>query len=68
MRATLERASPARIARRSTRPQLIKAVVTTVLVLFAFFALPELLSLYYIDTMTQVAVYSIRNPPGGVSV
>ena len=59
VRATLERASPARIARRSTRPQLIKAVVTTVLVLFAFFALPELLSLYYIDTMTQVAVYSM---------
>jgi ABC-type branched-chain amino acid transport system, permease component len=30
-----------------------------VLLLFAFFALPELLSLYYIDTMTQVAVYSM---------
>ena len=59
MRATLERASPARIARRPTRPQLIKASITTVLLLFAFFALPELLRLYYIDTMTQVAVYSI---------
>jgi branched-chain amino acid transport system permease protein len=30
-----------------------------VLLLFTFFALPELLSLYYIDTMTQVAVYSM---------
>jgi branched-chain amino acid transport system permease protein len=59
MRATLERASPARIARRPTRPQLIKVGITTVLLLFAFFALPELLSLYYVDTMTQVAVYSI---------
>jgi ABC-type branched-subunit amino acid transport system permease subunit len=59
MRATLERASPARVARRPSRPQLIKAAVTTVLVLFALFALPELLSLYYIDTMTQVAVYSM---------
>ena len=29
------------------------------LLLFALFALPELLSLYYIDTMTQVAVYSM---------
>ena len=29
------------------------------LLLFAFFALPALLSLYYIDTMTQVAVYSM---------
>ena len=59
VRATLERASPARIARRSSRPQLIKASIATVLLLFAFFALPELLSLYYIDTMTQVAVYSM---------
>ena len=59
VRATLERASPARIARRPTRPQLIKASITTVLLLFAFFALPELLSLYYIDTMTQVVVYSM---------
>ena len=59
MRATLERASPARIARRPTRPQLIKAAITAVLLLFAFLALPELLSLYYIDTMTQVAVYSM---------
>jgi len=59
VRATLERASPARIARRPTRPQLIKVGITTVLLLFAFFALPELLSLYYVDTMTQVAVYSI---------
>ena len=59
MRATLERASPARIARRPTRLQLIKGGVTAVLLLFAFFALPELLSLYYVDTMTQVAVYSI---------
>ena len=59
VRATLERASPVRIARRPTRRQLINAGVTTVLLLFAFFALPELLSLYYIDTMTQVAVYSM---------
>jgi hypothetical protein len=57
VRATLERASPARIARRPSRPQLIKASITAVLLLFAFFALPELLSLYYIDTMTQVAVF-----------
>ena len=59
MRDTLEHASPARIARRPTRPQLIKGGVTAVLLLFVFFALPELLSLYYVDTMTQVAVYSI---------
>jgi hypothetical protein len=59
VRATLGRASPARIARRPTRAQLIKAGTTTVVLLFAFFALPELLSLYYVDTMTQVAVYSM---------
>jgi len=45
VRATLERASPARITRKPTRPQLIKASITTVLLLFALFALPELLSL-----------------------
>ena len=68
MRATLERASPARIARRPTRRQLIKAGITTVLLLFAFFALPALLSLYYIDTMTQVAVYSMVAVALGVLV
>jgi branched-chain amino acid transport system permease protein len=30
-----------------------------VLLLFALFGLPELISLYYIDTLTQVAVYSM---------
>src|SRR5215469_12531670 len=59
MRDTLERAGPARIARRPTRPQLIKGGVTAALLLFVFFALPALLSLYYVDTMTQVAVYSM---------
>ena len=58
-RDTLERVSPARIARRPTRAQLIKGGVTAVLLLFVFFALPALLSLYYVDTMTQVAVYSM---------
>jgi branched-chain amino acid transport system permease protein len=38
---------------------LFRAAVITVLVLFALFALPQLLSLYYIDTMTQVAIYAI---------
>src|SRR6266581_2094023 len=35
VRATLERASPARIARRPSRPQLIKASITTARLLFA---------------------------------
>jgi branched-chain amino acid transport system permease protein len=59
MRATLERASPARARQRLSRPQLIKAAVTAVLLLFVLFALPQLMSLYYVDTMTQVAVYSM---------
>jgi branched-chain amino acid transport system permease protein len=44
---------------RPGRPALIRTAVVTALVLFALFALPQLLSLYYIDTMTQVAVYSM---------
>ena len=59
MRATLERASPARARRKLSRPQLIKAAITAVLLLFVLFALPQLMSLYYVDTMTQVAVYSM---------
>jgi branched-chain amino acid transport system permease protein len=38
---------------------LLRAVIITVLVLFALFALPQLISLYYVDTMTQVAIYAI---------
>jgi len=36
-----------------------QAAVTVVLLLFTLFGLPELLSLYYIDALTQVAVYSM---------
>ena len=36
-----------------------RACVIAVLLLFVLFALPPLLSLYYIDAMTQVAIYSI---------
>ena len=59
MRATLERVSPARARRAPSRPQLTRAGVSVVLLLFVLFGLPQLLSLYYIDTMTQVAVYSM---------
>jgi branched-chain amino acid transport system permease protein len=47
------------VARRPSRATLVRASVITVLLLFALFALPALMSLYYIDTMTQVAVYAI---------
>ena len=39
-----------------TRPRIL---VTTFLLLFVLLALPQLMSLYYVDTMTQVAVYSM---------
>src|SRR4029077_16187538 len=45
--------------RRPGRPTLIRAVVIVALLLFALLALPQLLSLYYIDAMTQVAVYAM---------
>jgi branched-chain amino acid transport system permease protein len=36
-----------------------RAAIISVLVLFVLIALPQLLSLYYVDAMTQVAVYAI---------
>ncbi len=39
-----------------TRPRIL---VTAILLLFVLLALPQLMSLYYVDTMTQVAVYSM---------
>ncbi|MGH2934745.1 MAG: branched-chain amino acid ABC transporter permease [Gaiellaceae bacterium] len=61
MREALTRTQPGRPAsrQRPARPQLIRATAITVLLLFTLFGLPQLLSLYYIDTMTQVAVYSM---------
>ena len=41
------------------RRSLTKASVIVVLLLLAIFALPPLMSAYYTDTMTQVAIYSI---------
>ena len=54
--------------RRPARPQLIKIATITVLLLFVLFGFPQLLSLYYIDTMTQVAVYSMVTLALGVLV
>jgi branched-chain amino acid transport system permease protein len=41
------------------RGSVIKTTVIAVALLFALFALPLFMSLYYTDTMTQVAIYSI---------
>ena len=54
--------------RRPGRPQLIRIATITVLLLFVLFGFPQLLSLYYIDTMTQVAVYSMVTLALGVLV
>src|SRR6266851_2742588 len=48
-----------RLRRRPDARSLVRPAVIAGLLLFALFALPQLLSLYYIDAMTQVAVYSI---------
>jgi branched-chain amino acid transport system permease protein len=47
------------LLRRPDARTLARAAVITVLLLFALLGLPQLLSLYYIDAMTQVAVYSM---------
>ena len=54
--------------RRPGRPQLIRIATITALLLFVLFGFPQLLSLYYIDTMTQVAVYSMVTLALGVLV
>jgi branched-chain amino acid transport system permease protein len=45
--------------RRPGRGTLTRAVVIAALLLFVLLALPQLMSLYYVDTMTQVAVYAM---------
>jgi branched-chain amino acid transport system permease protein len=67
VRATLIRANTRNAATRQ-KPSLIKAAIIAVLLLFTLFALPQILSLYYIDTMTQVAVYSMVTLALGVLV
>ena len=47
---------------------LTRGGIITVLLLFVLLALPQLLSLYYIDAMTQVAVYSMVTLGLGVLV
>ena len=54
--AALRRRSP---PGRPSGRTLVRAGVNTVLFLFVLFALPQLLSLYFVDAMTQVAVYSV---------
>jgi branched-chain amino acid transport system permease protein len=41
------------------RDNLLRNTVVAILLLFTLFGLPQLLSLYYIDTMTEVAVYAM---------
>jgi branched-chain amino acid transport system permease protein len=66
IRANLIRTNPQNATRQ--KPSLIKAAIIAVLLLFTLFALPQILSLYYIDTMTQVAVYSMVTLALGVLV
>jgi len=47
------------LLQRPDRRTLVRATVITVLLLLALFALPPLMTGYYVDTMTQVAIYSI---------
>jgi len=54
--------------RRPDTRTLTRAGVIGVLLAFVLFALPQLLSLYYVDAMTQVAVYSMVTLGLGVLV
>jgi len=47
---------------------LVRAAVIAALLLFVLFALPQLMSLYYVDAMTQVAVWSMAALGLGVLV
>jgi len=44
---------------RPATPTVTRAVVIAALFLFVLLALPQLMTLYYVDTMTQVAVYAM---------
>jgi branched-chain amino acid transport system permease protein len=44
---------------RPSAGTLLRWAIITALVLFALFALPQLISLYYVDTMTEVAIYAV---------
>jgi branched-chain amino acid transport system permease protein len=68
VRDTITRAAPSRVRQKPSRSQLTRAAIITVLLLFTLFALPQILSLYYVDTMTQVAVYSMVTLALGVLV
>jgi hypothetical protein len=62
--STTEVATEAKPASPSAPPRFergfyTRAAVITVLVLLVLILLPQILSLYYIDAMTQVAVYAI---------
>src|SRR5262249_46114796 len=54
--------------RRPSTPTLVNAGAIALLLLVALLVLPQLLSLYYIDAMTQVAVYSMVTLGLGVLV
>ena len=54
------------LAARSSQPRLpsdprafVRPAVITALLLFVLFALPSMLSIYYVDALTQAAIYSI---------
>jgi branched-chain amino acid transport system permease protein len=50
---------PLSLLRRPSPPTLIRAAVIAALLLFTLLALPQLVSLYYVDALTQVAVYAM---------
>jgi branched-chain amino acid transport system permease protein len=56
---TAERAAPPAAPPRFDRELLIRTVVIAVLILAVLLVLPQVLSLYYVDAMTQVAIYSV---------
>jgi branched-chain amino acid transport system permease protein len=51
--------SPPSAPSRVERATVVRMAIISVALLFVLIALPQLLSLYYIDAMTQVAIYAI---------
>jgi branched-chain amino acid transport system permease protein len=68
---TADRAANARQRRAQRRPRagtIVRAAVIAALLLFVVLALPQLISLYYVDALTQVAVYAMVAVALGVLV
>jgi branched-chain amino acid transport system permease protein len=59
LQSTTRSDSPMSAPPRFARGDMVRSAVTALLLLIVLVALPQILSIYYVDAMTQVAIYAI---------